>query len=131
MGRGSNSAAKLDRQWQKIQSFVNSPRLLSGLPPFASRIAARFFDVDAHDLHAAMRHGDVALFIAYLARIEQLHVAAVAHGRTVAEIAPIARCKGTIEGYFLVAEARLRELGGRWPLTDEAREESPGSRAST
>lgn len=131
MSLGSNSLAKLDRQWRQVQVFLNSPRLLSGLPPFAQRVAMRFFDVDVSDILTAIRQGDVALFISMMVRIDQLHAAAVAGGRSLAEIAPIVRCRGTVEGFLASATERLQSLGGKWPLTDEVREESRDSRDST
>lgn len=107
-----------DKKWRDIQLFVNSPRMLAGLPPFAAKIARRFYDVESSDIAAAVNQGDVALFVALLIRLDQLHIAAVAANRSIAEIAPIVRCKGTLEGYMARSAERLKESGGSWPLSD-------------
>lgn len=116
----------IDSRWRQVQAFVNSTRMLSGLPPFAQKVAERFYDVESADIIYAIRNGDVALFVSLLLRLDQLHLAAVGAGRTIAEIAPIVRCKGTVDAYMAEAAERLRELGGRWPFSDEP-EECPAS----
>lgn len=122
----------VERQWKRIQSFVVSPRMLSGLPSFAQDIAIRFYDHDSHSLVKAMREGDVATFLAMLVRLDQLLVAAQGCGRSVAEIAPIVRCKGTAMAWFEIAVEQLKEKGGAWPLTSpEEPEGSPASHSPT
>lgn len=108
----------IDRKWREIQLFVNSPRMLGGLPPFAEKIAQRFYSADSGDIMAAMKSGDVAFFVSFLIRLDQLHLAAVSANRSIAEIAPIVRCKGTVEGYMTKAAEQLKESGGDWPLSD-------------
>jgi hypothetical protein len=112
--------------WRKTVKVVYSPRVLAGLPPFAKRIAEAFWQVDPQDAVRALSAGDVAFFVAFLIRIDQLDTAMVQAGRTIADRAPLIRCRYMVEGFMQATADRLVALGGQWPISgaDEP-DESP------
>jgi hypothetical protein len=103
--------------WRKTVSVIYSPRVLSGLPPFAEKAAKTFWEVDPGDAVRALRNGDVAFFIACLVRVDQIDTAMVRAGRTIADRSPLIRCRMMLDGFLQASVERLKELGGEWPLS--------------
>lgn len=111
--------------WEKIARTVYSPRILQGLPAFATPLARSFWGVEALQVIQAIKNGDVAFFVAYQIRLDQLDCAMVAIGRTIADRAPLTRIKYLLEGFRQTAETQLVKKGGVWPPSAVAPEESP------
>jgi hypothetical protein len=101
--------------WAKIRKTLYSPRILQGLPPFAEPIAKAVWETDIDDVVRAVRSGDVAFFVAWQLRLDQLDCAMVNAGRTIADRAPLVRIKYLMQGFRDAAEKRLKTLGGSWP----------------
>lgn len=101
--------------WRRLQLSLYSPRVLGGLPNYATMVAEAFWETDAGQVLTAMQKGDVAFFIACLVRIDQIDRAAIDAGRTIADRAPLATARWLVEGFRMAAERRLREVGGVWP----------------
>lgn len=119
--------------WREIARVIYSPQTLHRLPPFATKIAGTFWDVDPHLVVRAAQHGDPAFFVAYQLRLDQLDCAAVALGRSLAERSPIIRAKWILDGFRQAAEEALIKNGGTWPpsaapSTVEAASEGHGDR---
>lgn len=113
--RHRRSQRGVEASWSKIQRVIYSPRILQGLPPFAERCARCFWDIGALDAIRAIRAGDVAFFVAFQIRLDQLDCAMVDLGRTIADRAPVTRSKYLLEGFRQAAEAQLIKKGGTWP----------------
>lgn len=101
--------------WRKIARTVYSPRVLRGLPPFATKIAKAFWDVDGSEAVRALQNGDPAFFVSFQLRLDQIDCASVALQRSLAERAPIIRSKWILDGFRQAAEEALVENGGTWP----------------
>jgi hypothetical protein len=112
----------LQATWRQVASTVYSPRILEGLPKYAEQIARTFWDVEVPQVTAAMRCGDVPFFIAALIRIDIIDAAMIDLGRTLADRAPLIRCRWIVDGFRQVAEESLRKAGGRWPPTSASDE---------
>jgi len=104
--------------WQKVASVVYSPRILQGLPAFAETTAKTFWDQDPSKVIDAICDGDPALFIAYQIRLDQLDIAMLDIGRTIADRAPLIRARYILDGFRESAQSTFEKRGGRWPLKD-------------
>lgn len=112
--RHSRSSDGLGRLWRKIARTVYSPRILSGLPRFARYIAKTFPDTDPAAVVSAVR-GDPAFFVAYQLRLDQLDLAMIDAGRTIADRAPLIRAKWILDGFRETSVNALIKRGGTWP----------------
>ena len=111
--------------WRRMAQTIYSPRIMEGLPPHAEKVAKRFWMVDPGDVVTAANDGDVALFIAFLLRVDQIDAAMRKAGRSYAERSPLIRCRYIIDGFMQAAIERLREKGGEWPLSAPDSPEAP------
>jgi len=111
--------------WRKTARVVYSPRVMEGLPKFTEKIASSFWEVDADDAVKAINHGDVAFFVAFLIRVDQIDNEMSKIGRSYIERSPLIRCRYIIDGFMQAAIERLRQQGGAWPLSAPEPEESP------
>lgn len=109
--------------WRRTARVVYSPRVMEGLPGFTEKIASSFWEVDADDAVKAINHGDVAFFVAFLIRVDQIDSEMAKLGRSYVERSPLIRCRYIIDGFMQAAIERLREEGGSWPLSGDQRSE--------
>jgi len=101
--------------WKEMARVLYSPRVLSGLPPFAEVLAKTFWEVEVSDVIDAMMNGDPAFFVAFQIKLDQIDVALVDAGNSIAQRAPVVRCKYTVDGFRLAAVENLERFGGKWP----------------
>lgn len=101
--------------WRKLASELYSARVCKGMPPFVERLAKTFWDSDASLAVSAITSGDPAFFVAFKIRLDQIDCALVAHGRGIAERAPVIRAKYTVDGFLSTSVKVLEEMGGEWP----------------
>lgn len=112
--------------WKQMAKRVYSPQVLSGLPPFAEFLAKSFWDTEPEAVVDAMMDGDPAFFVAFQIRLDQIHVALTTQNASIAQRAPVIRCKYILDGFKQAAVENLERLGGVWPpAISGAPEESP------
>jgi len=108
----------IEQLWRDLASKIYSPRVLQGLPSYIGKIAFVFWDEDPTTIPSAIRNGDVATFIAFLIRLDQIERAMIDVGRdSLAERAPVIYARQVVDGMREAAEARLLKKGGVWPPT--------------
>lgn len=123
--RHRQSRAGIVAVWQKMAKTIYSPRVLSGLPPFATKIAEAFWDADPAQVVSAMLSGDPAFFVAFQVRLDQLDCALLAAGHGLASRAPVVRSKWILDGFKQAAIEELQRNGGAWPPEAPSSAEPP------
>ena len=102
---------------EKIAKRIYAPQTLGGLPPFAEVLAKTFWDVEDDAIIDAMMDGDPAFFVAFQIRLDQIDVALVEQGASIAQRAPVIRFKYILDGFRQAAAENLVRRGGKWPLS--------------
>lgn len=110
----------IEALWREIASKVYAPPVLRGLPRYLDRIAWAFWEVDTRLIPRAMSSGDVALFVSFLIRLDQIDVEMQRCNYGVAKRASVLYARHLIEAMRQVAEQRLVAKGGVWPPTEVA-----------
>ena len=116
--RRAESGNALASVWRGIRDTIYSGESkvpYKKLPPFAMRIGKMFWDEDEDDVMNAILLGDPAFFVAWLIRLDQIDVAMINAGFSIADRAPIIQCRYTLDGFREAAETRLKKFGGVWP----------------
>lgn len=116
--RRAESGNAIASVWRGIRDNIFSRNCkipYAKLPPFAERLGKMFWDATEDDVMNAILRGDPAWFVAWLIRLDQIDVAMVNAGCSVAERAAIINCRYTLDGFREAAEKRLVKFGGVWP----------------
>lgn len=87
------------------------------LPAFVQKYLRLLFDTSEATALRALISGDVAFFIAWLMRLDQIDVAMMNAAYDLADRAALIRFRAAVDGYRETAEKRLKKLGGSWPPT--------------
>lgn len=85
------------------------------LPKFVEKFLRLLWDTSEATALRAMVSGDVAFFIGWLFRLDQIDVAMIDAGYDLADRSALVRFRAAVDGYRDVAEKRLKKLGGKWP----------------
>lgn len=102
--------------WKAMREELCGPALpMKKLPRFCAYRVKQLFETSEQTAMTAVKTGDVPFFIAWLFRIDQIDVEMIKLGKSVADRVPLIRARTQIDGYRIVAEARLKRLGGAWP----------------
>jgi len=102
--------------WRGIrQKIYLEGHYLRRLPAWTSLLAFTFYEADEEHIVPALKRGDVAFFIAFMLRLDQIDCEAVRAGLTVAERQHILQTRAVLDGLMRVAETRLVALGGSFP----------------
>lgn len=97
------------------QRMYSEQQFLRRLPRWAAPLAFTFYETEDEVVIAALKRGDVAFFIAFQLRVDQIDCEAVRAGLTIAERQPIIQTRAVLDGLRRVAETRLGALGGTFP----------------
>lgn len=111
----AKQADTVERTWRSLQNAVAGRNALHGLPPYAEAVAEILWATTSKDVMLAMQRGDVAFFVAMMARLDTLNDGLIRAGRSIAQRAGIVNAKWVVEGFRMTAEANLQKLGGAWP----------------
>lgn len=104
--------------WRGMAQSIYSARVLNGLPRYAAHLAKQFWSVDGNHVIEAIRIGDVAFFVCFALRLDQIECAMLDKGWSDAERAPLVHAKFVIDGFRQAAQERLELQGGKWPPVD-------------
>jgi hypothetical protein len=116
--RRAESGNAIASVWRGIRDTIysgGSQVPYKKLPPFAARLGKMFWDCSEDDVLDAILRGDPAWFVAWMIRLDQIDVAMIESGSSLADRAPIIQCRYTLDGFREAAETRLKKFGGSWP----------------
>jgi len=116
--RRAESGNAIASVWRGIRDNIysgGSKIPYAKLPPFAKRLGKMFWDSSEDEVMDAILRGDPAWFVAWLIRLDQIDVAMIAAGCSVADRATLIQCRYTLDGFREAAETRLKKFGGSWP----------------
>lgn len=116
--RRAESGNAIASVWRGIRDRIysgSSKIPYKRLPPFAARLGKMFWDATEDEAMDAILRGDPAWFVAWLIRLDQIDLAMLGAGCTLAERAAVIQCRYTLDGFREAAEVRLRKFGGVWP----------------
>lgn len=85
------------------------------LPRFAELYLRLLWDTNEFWAMRAIAIGDVSFFVAWLLKLDQIDLAMLDAGMTLADRSALIRFRASVDGYREVAEKRLKRLGGVWP----------------
>lgn len=113
---GTKTADGVRVLWRSCrQRMYSGQSFLRLLPRWTVPLAFSFYETDEEAVLTALKRGDVAFFLMFQLRIDQIDCEAVRAGLALAERQPIIQTRAVLDGLRRVAETRLEALGGSFP----------------
>jgi len=110
-------AAPFILAWKQMREelFMQQRVPYTKLPKFVQKHLRLLWDTSENTAMRAMVIGDVAFFIGWLFRLDQIDVAMIDAGYDLAARSTLVRFRAAVDGFREVAEKKLKKLGGKWP----------------
>lgn len=115
-----HALVRLKNEWADIRKevLVNfGPNTDPKIPHFVRRFAKQLHN-DGNALHTALMNGDLAWFVAWSMRLDQIEHALNAIDYDEQRRLPLTRARWLLQRLSVLANHRLKELGGSWPIND-------------
>jgi len=101
--------------WRRMQDSVCLDPAMGKMPRAVTYLARRIYDITPEMAAEAIRHGDVATFVAVAVRLDGINSTLAQNGRTVAERSAVIYARHIVAGFQTVAEESFVKLGGYIP----------------
>lgn len=113
---GTKTADGVRALWRGCrQRMYSEQTFLRRLPRWTATFSFSFYETDEEAVLTALKRGDVAFFVMFQLRIDQIDCEAVRAGLTLADRQPIIQTRAVLDGLRRVAETRLEAMGGAFP----------------
>ncbi len=115
--------------WKRAreQLYIEGSVPWGKLPKFVEGYLRLLWDTSEYWAMRAVAIGDVSFFVGWLFKLDQIDLAMLDAGMTLADRSALIRFRAAVDGYREVAERRLKRLGGVWPPApiDASRQKKP------
>lgn len=108
---------QLENEWGDIRKAVLinfGPETNRKIPKFVQRFAKQLFEAK-DELRRSLMNGDIAWFVSWFTRLDQMENALITIGFDTEKRMPITRARFLLQRLSTLAKHRLKQLGGEWP----------------
>lgn len=113
--------------WRRMQDSVCLDPAMGKMPRAVTYLARRIYDITPEMAAEAIRHGDVATFVAVAVRLDGINSTLAQNGRTIAERSAVIYARHIVAGFQAVAEESFVKLGGYIPPAPAEQKTEPAT----